>query len=194
MTKARYTLFANNSEIGAKRRKNNIWRIVYERRSPCFANRFFPVRCTPDLCWGSGLVDEHKVLFRWKKKSAALKLTANNEQCTATRLSCFHQQYFIQWKNNFVPYSSCSRIVYRAGLCVWVNCSFWKERTNVCFLTFLFINRTTQTWFFFNYMTRCKSQTSCYFILVACYLLISNKSSGLMDILKNCTFILAFSF
>ncbi len=40
------------------------------------------------------------------------KLTANNEQCTATRLSRFRQQYFIWGKNNLVPYSSCSRIVY----------------------------------------------------------------------------------
>ncbi len=53
-------------------------------------------RRTPDLHWGSGLVDEHKEFFRRKKKSSAtLKLTANNEQCTATHLSRFRQQYFI---------------------------------------------------------------------------------------------------
>ncbi len=49
-------------------------------------------RRTQDLRRGSGLVDERKELFRRKKKSsAALKLTANNEQCTATRSSCFRQ-------------------------------------------------------------------------------------------------------
>ncbi len=36
----------------------------------------------------------------------------NNKQCTATRSSRFRQQYFIWRKNNFVPYSSCLRIVY----------------------------------------------------------------------------------
>ncbi len=36
---------------------------------------------------GSGLVDKHKVFFRQKKKSSIeQKLTANNEQCTATVL------------------------------------------------------------------------------------------------------------
>ncbi len=110
--KARYTLFANNSKIGAKWRKNDIRQIVYKRRLLCFANRFFAVRCTQDLHWGSGLIDEHKVLFRWKKIVYALKLTANNEQCTATCSSRFRQQYFIRRKNNFVPYSSCLRIVY----------------------------------------------------------------------------------
>ncbi len=101
--KARYTLFANNSEIGAKRRKNNVRRIVYKRRFPCFANRFFAIRRTQDLRQGCDLVDKHKELFRQKKSSAALKLTANNEQCTATHSSRFRQQYFIRWKNNFVP-------------------------------------------------------------------------------------------
>ncbi len=110
--KARYTLVANNSEIGMKRRKNDVQRIVYKRRSPYFANRFFAVRCTQDLRWGSSLVDEHKVFFCRKKSSAAWKLTTNNEQCTATVSSHFRQQYFIRWKNNFFPYSSCSRIVY----------------------------------------------------------------------------------
>ncbi len=60
------------------------------------------LRRTQDLRRGSGLVDEHKELFRRKKLSAALKLTANNEQCTATRSSRFRQQYFIRRKNNFV--------------------------------------------------------------------------------------------
>ncbi len=110
--KARYTLFVNNSKIRAKRRKNDVQRIVYKRRSPCFANWFFAVRCTQDLRRGSGLIDEHKEHFRQKKSSAALKLTANSEQCTATRSSRFRQQYFIRRKNNFVPYSSCLRIVY----------------------------------------------------------------------------------
>ncbi len=118
-SKARYTLFANNSEIGAKWRKNNVRRIVYKRCSPCFANRFFAICCMQDLRRGNSLVDEHKVFFRQKKKlSAVRKLTANNEQCTATRSSRFCQQYFIQRKNNFVPYSSCSRIVY-SGLNVF---------------------------------------------------------------------------
>ncbi len=107
-----YTLFANNSEIGAKWRKNNVQRIVYKRHLPCFANKFFAVRCMLDLRRGSGLVDEHKVFFCWKKSFALRKLMANNEQCTATRSSHFRQQYFIPRKNNFVPYSSCSRIVY----------------------------------------------------------------------------------
>ncbi len=53
-----------------------------------------------------------KYFFVEKKSSAAQKLTVNNEQCTATRSSRFHQQYFIRPKNNFVPYSSCSRIVF----------------------------------------------------------------------------------
>ncbi len=44
-----------------------------------------------------------KNFFIEKKLSAALKLTANNEQCTATRSSHFRQQYFIRRKNNFVP-------------------------------------------------------------------------------------------
>ncbi len=112
-SKARHTLFADNSEIGAKLRKNNVWRIVYKRHSPCFANRFFVVCCMQDLRRGNGLVDKHKVFFHWKKLSAVRKLTANNEQCTATRSSRFRQQYFIWWKNNFVPYSSCLHIVYR---------------------------------------------------------------------------------
>ncbi len=68
--------------------------------------------CTQDLCQGNGLVDEHKVFFHQKKLSAVQKLMTNNEQCTATRSSLFRQQYFIWRKNNFVPYSSCSRIVY----------------------------------------------------------------------------------
>ncbi len=73
--KARYTLFANNSEIGVKRQKNDVRRIVYKRRLPCFANRFFTVRRTQDLRRGSGLLDEHKELFRRKKKlSAAAKI------------------------------------------------------------------------------------------------------------------------
>ncbi len=107
-----YTLLANNSEIGAKRWKNDVQRIVYKRRSPCFTNRFFAVRCTQDSRRGSSLVDEHKIFFHLKKSSAAQKLTTNNEQCTATRSSCFRQQYFIRRKNYFIPYSSCSRIVY----------------------------------------------------------------------------------
>ncbi len=109
---ARYTLFANNCEIGAKRRKNNIRRIVYKRRLPCFVNRFFTLRCTQDLHRGNGLVDEHKVFFRRKKIVCRWKLTANNEQCTATRSSRFRQQYFIRRNNNFIHYSSCLRIVY----------------------------------------------------------------------------------
>ncbi len=44
-----------------------------------------------------------KNFFVEKKLSATLKLTANNEQCTATRSSHFRQQYFIRRKNNFVP-------------------------------------------------------------------------------------------
>ncbi len=102
--KARYTLFANNREIGAKRRKNDVRRIVYKRRSPCFAKRFFSVCRTQDLRRSSSLLDEHKELFRRKKNCLSqLKLTANNKQCRATRSSRFRQQYFIQRKNNFVP-------------------------------------------------------------------------------------------
>ncbi len=110
--KARYTLFANNSKIGVKRQKNDVRRIVYKRRLPCFVNRFFAARCTQNLCWGSSLVDEHEVFLLRKKSPAARKLTVNDKQCTATRSSCFYQQYFIRRKNNFVPYSSCLRIVY----------------------------------------------------------------------------------
>ncbi len=44
-----------------------------------------------------------KNIFVEKKSSAAPKLTANNEQCTATRSSHFQQQYFIRRKNDFVP-------------------------------------------------------------------------------------------
>ncbi len=102
-SKARFTLFTNNSEIGAKRRKNDVRRIVYKRHLPCFANRFFAVRRTQDLRRGSGLIDEHKEPLRKKKLSVTLKLMANNEQCTATHSSRFRQQYFIRWKNNFVP-------------------------------------------------------------------------------------------
>ncbi len=54
--KARYTLFANNSEIEAKRRKTDVQQIVYERRSPCFVNRFFAIHCTQDLRRGSSRV------------------------------------------------------------------------------------------------------------------------------------------
>ncbi len=103
--KAPCTLFANNSEIGVKRRKNSIQWIVYKRRLPCFANRFFDICCTQDLHRGSGLVDDHKVFFRRKK------IICCEQQCTATRSSHFRQQYFIRRKNNFVPYSSCSWIV-----------------------------------------------------------------------------------
>ncbi len=110
---ARYTLFANNSEIEAKRRKNNVRRIVYKRCLLCFANRFFAICCMQDWCRGSGLIDEHKVFFRQKKRSSvARKLAGNNEQCTATHSFLFRQQYFIRWKNNFVSYSSCLWIVY----------------------------------------------------------------------------------
>ncbi len=114
---ARYTLFANNSKIGVKRRKTDVRRIVYKRHSPCFTNRFFAVRCTQFLHGGSGLVGEHKLFFRRKKSSAVRKLTANNEQCTAIHLSRFRQQYFIRRKNNSIPYSSCSRIVYSGLMC-----------------------------------------------------------------------------
>ncbi len=72
--KVRYTLFANNSEIGAKRWKNDIRRIVYKRHSPCFTNRFFNVRCTQDLHRGSGLADEHKVFFVKKKIVCSAKI------------------------------------------------------------------------------------------------------------------------
>ncbi len=95
---------------------------MYKRCSPCSTNRFFTVRCTQDLRRGSGLVNEHKVFFHWKKKIAARKLTANNEQCTATRSSRFRQQYFIRLKINFVPHSSCSRIVY-SGLYNFIEIS-----------------------------------------------------------------------
>ncbi len=43
LSKARYTLFANNSEIGVKRQNTYVWQIVYKRCSPCFVNRFFAV-------------------------------------------------------------------------------------------------------------------------------------------------------
>ncbi len=92
--------------------KNDVLRIVYKRQSSYFVNRFFAACCTQDLRRGSGLVDEHEVFVRQKKLSATRKLTTNNEQCTATRSSRFCQQYFIRRKNNFFPYSSCSRIVY----------------------------------------------------------------------------------
>ncbi len=118
---ARYTRFANNSEIGAKQWKNDVRRIVCKRCLPCFENRFFAVRCMQDLRRGSSLVDEHKVLFVEKKLSATLKLTANNKPSTATRSSRFHQQYFIRWKNNFVSYSSCLRIVYSGLLSFRAN-------------------------------------------------------------------------
>ncbi len=54
-------------------------------------------RRTQNLRRGSGLLDAHKELFRRKKnRLLQLKLTANNEQCRATRLSRFRQQYFIR--------------------------------------------------------------------------------------------------
>ncbi len=40
------------------------------------------------------------------------KLTANNKRCIVARSPRFREQYFIRQKNNFVPYLSCSRIVY----------------------------------------------------------------------------------
>ncbi len=71
---ARYTLFANNTEIGSKRRKNNVRQIVYKRRSPCFTNRFFTLHCTQDLHRGSSLIDEHKVFFHLKKIICCAKI------------------------------------------------------------------------------------------------------------------------
>ncbi len=40
---------------------------IHSRCSPCFANRFFAIRCLQDLHRGSGLFDEHGV-FRRKKE------------------------------------------------------------------------------------------------------------------------------
>ncbi len=105
-----YALFANNSEIGAKWRKNDIRWIVYKRCLPCFTNRVFTVR---RICIGVVVSSTNtKYFFVKKKLSAARKLMANNKPCTATRSYRFRWQYFIRWKNNFVPYSSCLRIVY----------------------------------------------------------------------------------
>ncbi len=110
VSKARYTLFGNNSKIGAKWRKTDVQRIVYKRCSPCFANRFFAVR---RICVAVVVSSTNPMYFFVEKKpSAAQKLMANKKQCTATRSSRFRQQYFIRRKNNFVPYSSCLRIVY----------------------------------------------------------------------------------
>ncbi len=135
---ARYTLFANNSEIGAKRWKNYVQRIVYKRHSPRFAKWFFAV-CR--ICIGIVVSSKNtKYFFVEKKSSATRKSTANNEQCTATRSSHFRQQYFIRRKNNFVPYSSCLQIVYSmlCGLPVW--CIF-----NRFFKTFIFYWKMQQT-------------------------------------------------
>ncbi len=62
-----------------------------------FREQVFAIRRTQDLRQGSGLLDEHKELFRRKKNCLLqLKLTVNNDQCRATRLSHFLQQYFIR--------------------------------------------------------------------------------------------------
>ncbi len=80
---------------------------MYKRRSPCFTNRFFIIR---RICVRVAVSSTNtKYFFVEKKSSAVRKLMAHNEQCTATRLSHFHQQYFIRRNNNFV---SCLRIVY----------------------------------------------------------------------------------
>ncbi len=74
-----------------------------------------------------------KYFFVKKKSSAARKLTANNEQCTATHSSRFCQQYFIWRKNNFVPYLSCSGIVY-SGLFTHLQHGFASREKNFAIL------------------------------------------------------------
>ncbi len=71
-----------------------------------------------------------KYFFIEKKLSAAQKLTANNEQCTATRLSRFRQQYFIRRKNNFIPYSSCLWIVY-SGLYTFIENGLHPQKIGI---------------------------------------------------------------
>ncbi len=114
--KARYTLFANNDEASAKWQKNYVLWIVYSRCSPCFTNRFFTAHCLQDLHRGGGLCDRHKGVFCQKKilkaNMFARKLTTNNEWCIVAHSPCFCEQYFVRWKNCFIPYLSCSRIVY----------------------------------------------------------------------------------
>ncbi len=97
-SKACYTLFANNDETRTKLQNKDVQWIVYSRRSTCFANRFFAVCCLQDLHQGSGLFDEHKGVFRWKKEICPLapvvnmfayKLMVNNEQCLAAYSTCF---------------------------------------------------------------------------------------------------------
>ncbi len=95
---ARYTLFTNNSEIGVKQRKNDVRRIVYKRRLPCFANRFFAVDCTQDLHWGSGLVEEHKVFFRWKKIVCRTKIDGEQRTVYSNKFVSFSPTIFYSVK------------------------------------------------------------------------------------------------
>ncbi len=88
--------------------KNDVHWIVYQRRLLCFTNRFFAIHCMQDLRQGNGLVEEYKIFFRRKKIVYQAKI--DGEQRTV--YSNFRQQCFIWQKNNFVPYSSCLRIVY----------------------------------------------------------------------------------
>ncbi len=96
--KARYTLFANNGEIRAKRRKNDLRRIVYKRRSPCFANRFFAVRCTQDLRQGSGFLDEYKKLFRRKKIICRAKIDGEQRTVYSNTFVSFSPTIFYSAK------------------------------------------------------------------------------------------------
>ncbi len=107
---AHYTLFTNNEETKTKWRNKDVQCIVYGRCSACFANWFFTVHCSQDLLRGSGLFYEHKVAT--SGKYVRRKLITNNGQCIAARSLCFCEQYFVWQKNGFVPYLSCSRIVY----------------------------------------------------------------------------------
>ncbi len=100
--KARYTLFANNSEIGGKRRKTDVRRISLT--GVCHVSRtgFSPYAVRRIYVWVAVSSTNTKNFFVEKKnRLPQLKLTANNEQCRATRLSRF-RQHFIRRKNNFV--------------------------------------------------------------------------------------------
>ncbi len=64
-------------------------------------------RRTQDLRRSSGLVDEHKELFRWKKSSAALKLTSKTNSVQQHVRLVFANSILFGKKIILSPYSSC---------------------------------------------------------------------------------------